>query len=112
MALFVCLSAFSLTFNELKAQSTITFDDQGHSHTDLLGNNYQITNNGKTFNFNNNATSGQPGFEYRTSGGCFFAGNYISINGGDGTQVTVSTTDGSEFDLESFDFVNIFSCIP
>jgi hypothetical protein len=72
MALFVCLSAFSLTFNELKAQSTITFDDQGHSHTDLLGNNYQITNNGKTFNFNNNATSGQPGFEYRTSGGCFF----------------------------------------
>jgi hypothetical protein len=42
----------------------------------------------------------------------FFAGNYISINGGDGTQVTVSTTDGSEFDLESFDFVNIFSCIP
>ena len=91
--------------------NTITFDDQGHSNTNLLGNDYKITNNGVEFNLYNNGTSGPYGFEYRSSGGsCAAGGGWLNVTGGGTTEVTLTTSSGDEFDFEGFDFINDFTC--
>ncbi len=94
------------------AQSTITFDDQNYINAQNL-DNFSIINNGRTFEFS--STSNNDGYEYRTSlnlNTTAYSAGAVMITGFDATLATFKTTDGSEFDLESFVFVSDFANFP
>ncbi len=93
---------------------TITFDDQGYTNNQALGNPYSIINNGETFLFtvSNGGAPNATDNIYRTdenscgaSGlGHLYAGNFSA------TTWTIETSSGNEINLGRVRFDNIFPC--
>ncbi|KAB1065647.1 T9SS type A sorting domain-containing protein [Salibacter halophilus] len=107
IALLTLLSIFCFCFSST-AQNTIGFGSQGWTNAQDL-NNFLITNNGQEFRFT--STSNSPGFEHRASSSfCGYSDNFVLFTGGSVTSATIATTDGTEFDLISLDFINDFIC--
>jgi outer membrane protein OmpA-like peptidoglycan-associated protein len=99
MALFVCLSAFSLTFNELKAQSTETFETESNGTT-------SFTDNGQTFTFSG-AGADSYDIEQFSGGGWNGSGadnKFIDNTGSisaynDGTSLSISPSGGAKINV-------------
>lgn len=103
---FLFLSSYSTA-------QIITFDDQGYTNNQALGNPYSISNAGETFIFTIVPSgSGPTDNIYRTdenscssSGmGHLYAGNFSA------TRWTIETSSGNEIDLRTIRFDNVFPC--
>lgn len=109
--LLICLI---FLFGKLTTSAQIiTFDDQGYTNNQALGNPYSINNAGETFIFTIVPSgSGPTDNIYRTdenscgsSGlGHLYAGNFSA------TRWTIETSSGNEIDLRTIRFDNVFSC--
>ncbi len=96
-------------FLNVFGQNTITFDGIGTNAQDL--NTFTLTNSGVQFTFS--SASEAPGYQYRTGhmGSCYPSSiSFIESTGGTITKLTIARTDGNEFTLEGFTFVNDFGC--
>jgi len=95
-------------------QSIITFDDQGFTDTQSIGNPYSITNNGETFTFtitpsNSSQTTSH---RYQTQeNSCSSSGlSHITAGTVPATSWTIETSSGNEINLGTVRFDNPFSC--
>ncbi len=94
------------------SQNTITFDDQGFIDNQEIGNPYTISNNGEIFRFtiSGGATTSH---RYRTadSWGCNNTGfGDLTAGTNSATTWTIETVSGSEIDLGTIKFNNLFNC--
>lgn len=91
----------------------ITFDDQGHTNSQLLGNPYTIMNNGETFLFTiSGSTNSTTQHRYVTQeNSCSSNGlGHITAGTFSATTWTIETISGNEIDLGTIRFDNVFSC--
>lgn len=91
----------------------ITFDDQGHTNSQLLGNPYSIVNNGETFLFTiSGSTNSATQHRYITQeNSCSSSGlGHITAGTFSATTWTIETVSGNEIDLGTIRFDNVFAC--
>lgn len=91
----------------------ITFDDQGYTNSQLLGNPYTVVNNGETFLFTiSGSTNPTTQHRYITQeNSCSSSGlGHITAGTFSATTWTIETMSGNELDLETIRFDNVFAC--
>ncbi len=96
------------------SSSTITFDDQGFTDGQSIGNPYSIANNGETFMFtittNNPAQTTSHRYQTQDTN-CNDTGlSHITAGTFSTSTWTIETTSGNEINLGTVKFNNIFSC--
>lgn len=88
--------------------STITFDDQGYTEGQVLGQSFNITNNGQEFTFVMNNVDPYLEFQYYQTS--IFSNNdvggAIGDDSADTSSVIIKTTDGTEIDFGGLTFIN------
>ncbi len=91
----------------------ITFDDQGYSNSQNLGNPYTIANNGETFLFTISGNT-NPATQHRyvtQENSCSSSGlGHITAGTFSATTWTIETVSGNEIDLGTLRFDNVFGC--
>jgi len=91
----------------------ITFDDQGYTNSQLLGNPYTVINNGETFLFTiSGSTNSTTQHRYITQENSCSSNGLSHITAGtfSATTWTIETISGNEIDLGTIRFDNVFSC--
>lgn len=91
----------------------ITFDDQGYTNSQQLGNPYTIVNNGETFLFTiSGSTNSTTQHRYVTQeSSCSSTGlGHITAGTFPATTWTIETASGNEINLGTIRFDNVFSC--
>ena len=105
VTLFISITCYCQT-------STITFDDQGHTNNQSIGNPYTIVNNGESFKFTITSSSATTQHRYQTAEtSCSSTGiSHITAGTFSATSWTIETTSGNEINLGNIKFNNVFSC--
>lgn len=91
----------------------ITFDDQGYTNSQNLGNPYTIVNNGESFLFTISGST-NPATQHRyitQENSCSSSGlGHITAGTFSATTWTIETVSGNEIDLGTIRFDNVFQC--